>query len=125
LTGDVGPGFIVSSGIGDGLYDIEVRYEDVDDWGPVVAEMRVLFLTPKKRAIVYDPELAAQQRLEEIGWKATEADVELIDGDQSLGAAPGWRVFNGERELFVEEGELADLLVDIELENRVSESSAE
>jgi hypothetical protein len=37
-------GHAVASGLGDGVYPVEVRYEDVPGWGRRVAEVRVRFL---------------------------------------------------------------------------------
>jgi hypothetical protein len=41
---EIDMGVIVSSGLGDGVYPVEVRYEDVPGWGRRVAEVRVRFL---------------------------------------------------------------------------------
>lgn len=46
LCGEVEDGVVVvSTGLGDGTYDVEVRYEEVPKWGKRVAEMRIVFLT--------------------------------------------------------------------------------
>jgi hypothetical protein len=39
-----GTGLLVSTGIGDGLYPVQVRLVDCGDWGTRVAELRIVFL---------------------------------------------------------------------------------
>jgi hypothetical protein len=35
---------IAQSGLGDGVYKVEARYEDCDQWGKRIAEIRIRFL---------------------------------------------------------------------------------
>jgi hypothetical protein len=35
---------IADSGMGDGIYDVEARYEDIGEWGKRIAEIRIRFL---------------------------------------------------------------------------------
>jgi hypothetical protein len=35
---------IATSGMGDGVYDVEARYEDTGEWGKRIAEIRIRFL---------------------------------------------------------------------------------
>lgn len=45
-NGEIEDGIVaVKTGLGDGCYNVEVRYEDVPGWGRRVAEMRIVFLT--------------------------------------------------------------------------------
>lgn len=47
-NGQVEPGMVaVKTGLGDGIYDVEVRYAEVPGWGKRVAEMRIRFLEGK------------------------------------------------------------------------------
>lgn len=41
----------VSTGLGDGAYEVEVRYQEVPGWGKRVAEMRIVFLTDEMLGI--------------------------------------------------------------------------
>lgn len=51
-NGEYSPGIVaVKSGLGDGAYEVQVRYEEVPGWGKRVAEMRVLFLTDEMKKI--------------------------------------------------------------------------
>lgn len=51
-NGEYAPGIVaVKSGLGDGIYEVQVRYEEVPGWGKRVAEMRVLFLTDEMKEI--------------------------------------------------------------------------
>lgn len=50
-SGGHGPfasGVVVSSGLGDGLYPVEVRYVDLPDWGRRVAEVRIVFIEAER-----------------------------------------------------------------------------
>lgn len=42
--GHDGLGVCVNSGLGDGVYPVEARYEDDPNWGKRVAEVRIKFL---------------------------------------------------------------------------------
>jgi len=42
IAGDLG--VVVSTGLGDGMYDVEARIEDIEGWGERVAEVRIRFL---------------------------------------------------------------------------------
>ena len=42
--GHAGVGVAASSGIGDGVYPVYVRYENYGEWGRRIAEMRIVFL---------------------------------------------------------------------------------
>lgn len=41
----------VKTGLGDGIYEVEVRYEELPGWGKRVAEMRIVFLTDEMKEI--------------------------------------------------------------------------
>lgn len=43
-AGHPGAGVIVSAGLGDGVYPVYVRYEEVEGWGKRVAEAKIVFL---------------------------------------------------------------------------------
>jgi hypothetical protein len=42
--GHAGAGFIVSTGLGDGVYDVEVLEGDVERWGDRILGVRVMFI---------------------------------------------------------------------------------
>ncbi len=44
-AGHAGMGVLISTGLGDGSYPVEVRYEDVEGFGRRVAEVRIRFLS--------------------------------------------------------------------------------
>lgn len=44
--GHAGAGVVVSTGFGDGLYDVFARYRDIPDWGRRITEVRVVFVDP-------------------------------------------------------------------------------
>jgi hypothetical protein len=35
---------VAESGLGDGIYEVEARYEDCEEWGKRIAEIRIRFL---------------------------------------------------------------------------------
>ncbi len=43
-AGHMGAGISVRAGLGDGVYPVYVRYEDVEGWGRRIAEVKVVFL---------------------------------------------------------------------------------
>lgn len=42
--GHDGAGVVMSSGLGDGCYEVWVRVEEIPDWGKRVVEARIIFL---------------------------------------------------------------------------------
>ncbi len=42
--GHEGAGISVHAGLGDGLYPVTARYEDVEGWGKRIAEVKITFL---------------------------------------------------------------------------------
>lgn len=43
-AGHPGAGVTICAGLGDGVYPVYVRYEDVEGWGKRVAEAKIVFL---------------------------------------------------------------------------------
>jgi hypothetical protein len=48
---------VVETGLGDGMYKVEARYEDLGEWGERVAEIRIRFL-PHPQIEMGDDDLA-------------------------------------------------------------------
>lgn len=52
-SGEVHPGIVaVKTGFGDGIYEVQVRYEEVPGWGERVAEMRIVFIDEARTKLV-------------------------------------------------------------------------
>ena len=47
-SGHEGVGVVCSSGLGDGLYDVFVRYNNIDMWGRRITELKVVFIEEKE-----------------------------------------------------------------------------
>lgn len=54
-------GVLVSSGLGDGAYEVFVRYTDIPGWGRRVAELRVVFIEDADKSAAFMDEIVAAQ----------------------------------------------------------------
>ncbi|MBU2598334.1 MAG: DUF4241 domain-containing protein [Actinobacteria bacterium] len=47
--GHAGVGVVCSSGFGDGTYNVFVKYDNFDNWGQRIVELKVVFVSEKER----------------------------------------------------------------------------